>query len=214
MSANTLSPRKRRKAATRRQLLDAARARFIAAGVANTNVADVSRAAGVAHGTFYVHFANKNAVVRELLGELNAELARRVTPIVSRATTLPLDVVVRRVATAFLDHWSQQRELIACLAEHMVAGLSMVELRDGINPPAVAMLEAGLRELATKRAASDGEVGMLTHALLAMWLRIGLRYLFADDAPRRSTLALLVRLTIAAIDAALPPQEVSDAPLS
>ncbi len=35
-------------------------------GVAKTGVGDVAKAAGVAHGTFYVHFENKDAVVREV----------------------------------------------------------------------------------------------------------------------------------------------------
>ena len=59
-------------------MLAAARRTFMSTGVAKTGVGDVARAAGVAHGTFYVHFENKDAVVRELLAEFNAEFARRV----------------------------------------------------------------------------------------------------------------------------------------
>ena len=58
--------RKEQKAATRIDLLAAARRTFMSTGVAKTGVGDVAKAAGVAHGTFYVHFENKDAVVREV----------------------------------------------------------------------------------------------------------------------------------------------------
>jgi len=203
--------RKQRKAATRGLLLRAAREQFLVAGIARTAVGDVSQAAGVAHGTFYVHFENKDAVVRELLAELNADLAERLAATFKRARSRPLRQVVRAVAGTFLSQWEQERELIACLAEHLVAGLSLAEARDGVNPPMAVMLETGLREFAKQRGAPLASVELLTHALLAMWLRIGLRHLFGDGVSRRQTLSMLVDLTVASIDATLPEKEDRDA---
>jgi AcrR family transcriptional regulator len=54
--------RERRKADTRRRLLAAARALFVERGYDATRPQDIARAADVAAGTFYVHFADKRDV--------------------------------------------------------------------------------------------------------------------------------------------------------
>ncbi len=46
---------------TRKRLLDAASSLFIAKGFYATRPQDISRAAGVGHGTFYLHFKDKQA---------------------------------------------------------------------------------------------------------------------------------------------------------
>lgn len=53
----------------RRQLLDAAAARFDAAGYAATTMAEVATAAGLAKGTTYLYFRSKEALFLELLLE-------------------------------------------------------------------------------------------------------------------------------------------------
>src|SRR5687768_14077081 len=51
-------------ATTRRQVLDAARARFEADGYTATTVAAIARAAGVAAKTVYLSFGSKSGVLR------------------------------------------------------------------------------------------------------------------------------------------------------
>jgi AcrR family transcriptional regulator len=48
-----------RKQTSRRRLLNAARELFVARGYHQTRPQDIARAAGVGHGTFYLHFADK-----------------------------------------------------------------------------------------------------------------------------------------------------------
>ncbi len=191
--------RKEQKAATRIDLLAAARHTFISTGVAKTGVGDVAKAAGVAHGTFYVHFENKDAVVRALLAEFNATFARRVADAVKMPTSRSVPRMVRQVATTFLDYWEQERDFIACVADQILAGISLVELGDGVNPPMVMLLERALYELAGDTPVDAARIELLCHALLAMWLRLGLRYLFAKDATRKHSESMLVELTTAAI---------------
>jgi len=54
----------------RQQLLAAARARFVRDGFANTPVSAIVRDAGVAQGTFYLYFDNKQALITELRREV------------------------------------------------------------------------------------------------------------------------------------------------
>ncbi|MDD2773537.1 MAG: TetR/AcrR family transcriptional regulator [Elusimicrobiales bacterium] len=62
---------------TRGRLLRAAEEVFGKAGFANAAVADICRRAGVAVGSFYLHFESKDAAFRELTSMLGADLLRR-----------------------------------------------------------------------------------------------------------------------------------------
>jgi AcrR family transcriptional regulator len=71
----------RRPAESRARLLAAARRLFVERGYHATRPQDVAREAGVGHGTFYLHFADKRecflAFVEQAHRELEAEIAAR-----------------------------------------------------------------------------------------------------------------------------------------
>lgn len=73
--------RGRRPQDSRARLLAAARKLFVERGYHATRPQDVSREAGLGHGTFYLHFADKRACflafVDEARAELDAELSKR-----------------------------------------------------------------------------------------------------------------------------------------
>jgi AcrR family transcriptional regulator len=79
--------RERQKAETRRRLLDAARALFVERGFDATRPQDVARAADVASGTFYVHFADRREAFLAFTDEAAAELMERVRERVSGASS-------------------------------------------------------------------------------------------------------------------------------
>jgi len=66
--------RRRRKAETRERLLDAASALFAERGFEGTRPQDIARAADVAVGTFYVHFADRRAAFRAFTARAADEL--------------------------------------------------------------------------------------------------------------------------------------------
>jgi AcrR family transcriptional regulator len=68
------SRRERRKAETRQRLLVAARRLFIEGGYDGTRPQDIARAADVAAGTFYVHFADKRAAYLAFTDQAAQEL--------------------------------------------------------------------------------------------------------------------------------------------
>jgi AcrR family transcriptional regulator len=70
-------PRTARGEATRRKLLAAAELLFGRNGFHGTAVGDLTREAGVGHGTFYLYFASKEDVFRELVRYLSHELRKR-----------------------------------------------------------------------------------------------------------------------------------------
>lgn len=69
-----LRPKGDRGRRTRQHLLDAAEAAFGQRGYFATSVADITRRARVAQGTFYVYFPNKQAIFAELVRHLSRQL--------------------------------------------------------------------------------------------------------------------------------------------
>jgi len=70
----TPAPSKRRME-SRRRILAAARALFVEKGYHGTRPQDISKAAGVGHGTFYLHFADKLECFLAFAEEASAELS-------------------------------------------------------------------------------------------------------------------------------------------
>ena len=69
----------RRRSETRRRLLRAARTVFAREGLEAATIAQITRAADVGFGTFYLHFATKEDAYRAVVTEGFGELAREVT---------------------------------------------------------------------------------------------------------------------------------------
>jgi len=68
------APKTARGARTRAQILKAAEATFGALGYHRAGIADITRAAGVAQGTFYCYFAGKEDILRELVNDLGHQV--------------------------------------------------------------------------------------------------------------------------------------------
>jgi len=69
--------RDRRRIRTRERLFEVALEEFSRVGVAAAQVSDITRKAGVAYGSFYTHFENKQAVLLEASRRLAARVRRR-----------------------------------------------------------------------------------------------------------------------------------------
>jgi AcrR family transcriptional regulator len=87
MSA-TLSKREATKQANREAILSGARDVFSGLGFGAATVRDIVRATGLATGTFYNYFPDKEAVLRALVDDIAAEARRHVREARRSATTL------------------------------------------------------------------------------------------------------------------------------
>src|SRR6185436_2541671 len=65
--ADAYPSRTRARLETRGRVFEAATAEFRRVGVASAQIEDIVRAAGVARGTFYLHFPTKDHVLLEIL---------------------------------------------------------------------------------------------------------------------------------------------------
>ena len=93
------SPRAEQAAKRREAILSAALEEFSARGFATARLEDVARRAGVAKGTIYLHFRDKETLFQELV---RAELSPVVAALEAAPVgDLPLRVVAERLVTIF-----------------------------------------------------------------------------------------------------------------
>jgi AcrR family transcriptional regulator len=145
--ADAYPSRTRARLETRSRVFEAALAEFRRVGVAAAQIEDIVRAAGVARGTFYLHFPTKDHVLLEVLrrkeGGVAAELAREI----ERSLADFLRLTVERMAEVATDED----------ADILPDVLAMVARSE----PALAESDVALVEVVTRflvRAQARGEV--------------------------------------------------------
>lgn len=185
--------RARQKRETRESLLAAAAACFASNGWSRTVVSDIAREAGVAHGTFYLHFQDKEAIADALLTDFNRALAAKIASAVAGASER--EARVRAGARAFLEALAEERAFVGWYGQRVTHGLSGDALAEGINPEARALLDEWL----AREGVDEAHRALLSLGLLALWLRIGLRAVLTGAAPRAAE-DVLVAATLGAID--------------
>lgn len=127
------APDPRRVATTRQQILRAALDSFLAHGFEGTRMADVAARAGLAKGTLYLHFEDKDALFEFVLRELVSEPLARF-----RASPVPDGETVR----AFLA-----RLILPLLGDLEASGRGAVLrliITEGGRSPALARLHRSL----------------------------------------------------------------------
>jgi AcrR family transcriptional regulator len=113
------SMRSRQREETRLRVLDAAMAEFRRAGVQAAQVEDIVRAAGVARGTFYLHFPTKDHVLLESVCRDQERVAARLTRRLERAPRVFLrGAVDLLIAAGAAEQPAVSREILIAIARH------------------------------------------------------------------------------------------------
>ena len=156
------------RAAKRDRILDAAERVFAQRGFFAAKVADIAREAGVADGTIYLYFKNKDDLLISLF-ESRMERVNRILADAIASAKRPrdqLDAFVRaylaliaqeptaaevltielRQSTKFMREYSQQRfaDLLRLLAGVIAAGQAAGELSDAVPAPHAARMIFGM----------------------------------------------------------------------
>lgn len=137
--------RTRQRLQTRDRLFGAALAEFHRVGVAPAQIEDIVQAAGVARGTFYLHFPTKDHVLMELLRRRQAVIAQRLRAaraksargFLRRLVELMIDDAVRQDSALWHDlfaviarHATEMRSEASALVE-MLTGFFTAAQRRG-----------------------------------------------------------------------------------
>jgi AcrR family transcriptional regulator len=115
----------RSRSETRRRLIDAATNLFARSGLHGVTSHEIARAAGVAAGTFYLHFQDKEALFREVVFEAALKLRARMER--AGADSPDPGVVVRARAEELLAFAEENRSLVQILfgRNHEAAGVDV-----------------------------------------------------------------------------------------
>jgi AcrR family transcriptional regulator len=148
-------PRRRdaRKSERRDAILAAALDEFSAQGFAATRLDDVARRAGVAKGTIYLYFRDKEALFQELVRSL-------LTPVVGsiealRDADIPMRVLASRLVDLFVDEifGTQRRDVIRLMISE---GRRFPKLAEFYHREVLSRIMAAMRAVLA-RAAARGE---------------------------------------------------------
>jgi AcrR family transcriptional regulator len=158
--------RERSRIETRRRLLEAGARVFAEKGIARARAADICRQAGVAVGTLYLHFDDKEALLRELLLRGAAELGARLRQSFESSPD-SVEEIVR-----------QQVETLVCLAEDHPAicrVLFSTEVANTAIGPEVLSLLAGMQEEALREGMDRGYVRLDVDPKVAAQMLVGMQ---------------------------------------
>ena len=174
-----------RSGATRARLLRHARAVFEKRGYGAASVADIVNAAGVARGTFYVHFKSKREIFIAVVSAVRADLLdAQMRPIEGSATVA---VAIRYAIEHYLRAYKTSARMINLIEEisisDRVVKSAWLETRDALLANTVHALE---RLRARGLADFDGPARSMALAIGGMVERMGtiryvLGYQFDDE---------------------------------
>lgn len=196
--------RKEQKVQTRKVLIDSARKVIADKGIDETQIADITRAAGVAHGTFYVHFKSKEELIDLLVGQFNENIRTKIITLWENERTTPADEILRKMVTIFLDSIRRERQMIEALGKKYGDSLPLHWIKDGVNPQMVSYVAQRFGAASDLKSNSSFDPQILAHGVLSMWARIGFRYGLAEKPDRKLTVNMLAEMTGALISLYAP----------
>jgi AcrR family transcriptional regulator len=130
----------------RERILAAARRRFETFGYRRTGIAEIAREAGVAPGTLYRYFKNKEDVFLEVTGLLNDEWVDRARQALSGPGS-PAERLAR-LGPASVEFYGERSLLNSLLArdEEMIFAPLLDELRQRLMDETVSLMAEVIRE--------------------------------------------------------------------
>ena len=145
--------RSQKAAAKREAILAAALDEFSARGFAEARLDDVARAAGVAKGTIYLHFADKEALFQELVRTMISPLVAALVEL--RAADRPIHAVLEQVAQLFVGTVGTRRRDVAQLV--LSEGQRFPELAEFYYREVIERAMTAMRTM-LERAIARGEI--------------------------------------------------------
>lgn len=135
-----------RRAETRRRLVEAGAALFAEQGLHGATSVAIAKRAGVATGTFYLHFADKHALFEEIVDATLAELRARQER--AAAALSPDDDELLTQLGVLVDFAADKRDVIRVVFER---GGENAEIAARIHDQTAGRVEATLRRMAERQ---------------------------------------------------------------
>lgn len=171
MAGSPRTPRTERGRKTLRKLLDAAAAEFGEKGFHDSSIAEITRRAGTALGSFYTYFESKDEIFRALVRDMSRQVGQHAGAAIGDVTgTLPREAAA---LAGFLDFAREHAEIYRIIDEaEFVDPASYRRHYETTAARIAARLESGA-------AAGDVRAGtgeLHAWAIMGMNVFLGLRY--------------------------------------
>ena len=108
-----MNKRQAQKQFTREKIIGAAKQIFIEKGIINTATSQIAEAAGIAHGTLFLHFPNKDSLVIELLDVELAKFSDNIKQLILETTD------VKAILDQYLDLIQAEEGFFSSLAREL-----------------------------------------------------------------------------------------------
>ena len=163
---------------TRSRLLESALEAFAELGYDSCTVDDIASRAGVAHGTVYRYFANKEAVLCALVAE-------RMTALAGEALAAdPSEEATAATMRSFLAYVSANRDIARVWSEVTANRSSAAELRRRLRAPFIEAIERTVRRAQLAGGLSPAiDVEVAARALAAMVDSFAYVWFVLEDRP-------------------------------
>lgn len=184
----------RSRAATRKRLLSSGVELFAAKGLHGVTTHDVAHHAGVATGTFYLHFKDKGALFREIAFESLSDLRRRLD---AASDSGDLRDSVPRIAEALVGYAEENRErvrIVFSIDRAFDGDREHADVEsDLLNTLATSIAEGRRQRIASGEMSAELDPVILSQALVGMWARVIAWWV--EDSSRASRETLIRTLT-------------------
>ena len=181
MSVSRQSAATRSRENTRGRLLTSGLQLFAQHGLNGVTTHDIAREAGVATGTFYLHFSDKSALFQEIAIDTEARLRAHIDD--ATAYAADLRGAERAAVEALFDFATQNRDTIRILfgGDSGAAGSQLLEAF------ATSIAEARRRAISSGEMPHEIEPSVLSQALVGMLSRVLLWWIEDPDPVARET---------------------------
>jgi AcrR family transcriptional regulator len=186
---------------TRSALVHAAELEFAQRGYAATTARSITERAGVATGSFYQYFPDKDALLRELTSSRQAALSAQLQELFDAASKPAADIesLLRRILQIVVDYHRENPALHAVISERRHA-----------DPELAAIISAGEKVLVTalfdllQRQDSDSQTDLAATAFVLFGLVEGAVHAHVLGGAMVSDARFMSALAAASLRVALP----------
>ena len=156
----------RKKNAKRKALLDAAYALFMKTGIAATSISEICTGAGIAKGTFYLYFSDKEAILRALNKRLSYQTLKKIYESSDLSYSDFAENVVE-MAKKLISYFEEDHEIVKVMKKDFIFPIDEEEFKTS-NDPVMTSIRNEINAYAKKSGISSHQILVRIYALISM----------------------------------------------
>lgn len=156
----------RKKEDKRNRLLDAAYSLFIEKGVSSTTIAEICTKAGIAKGTFYLYFKDKEDILRTLTKRISLNILKTTYNKV-KDTQLIFEEKIVLMAEYLLDLFQNDKDMLIVMKKDFIWPISEEEFLL-TSDETLSSIRHDIEEYAMQASLTEHQILVRLYALISM----------------------------------------------